>query len=511
MHYFKDIIYRLQRGESERQIARDLGLSRPTVHKYKLKAEIEGYLKRDGVPELAELTATMGPAPQPPRIPSSLEPYQDIVRPMLEQGMEMTAMWQRLRDDHGYTGSYSSVRRYVHRQQPETPGSKAVIRVHTEPGEEMQVDFGGVGKLYDPKSGKVKTAYVFVATLCYSRHQYAELVFDQKTATWIGLHRRAFEHFGGVPQRVKPDNLKAAVLQALVHDPILGEAYRRMALHYGFLISPAAPYHAQEKGKVESGVHYVQRNFMAGQAFADIDFANKRLLLWVENIAGVRDHGTTHQAPLYLFDKHERAALSVLPRDAFDLCEIRTVKVHPDCHVVINGSYYSVPYQWIGKKLDAYLHERMVEIYAGVELVSTHVRLHQKGQWSTRMDDYPAHKAAFLMQTPAYCRKTAARIGPSAEKVVESMLEDRPLDRLRSVQAILRLEESVGSHRLDAACARAVHFGDIGYRSIKSILNAALDCQPLPEIPHVAIQKPFAFARKPDEFFPAASHIGQKQ
>lgn len=199
MHYFKDIIYRLQRGESERQIARDLGLSRPTVHKYKLKAEIEGYLKRDGVPELAELTATMGPAPQPPRIPSSLEPYQDIVQPMLEQGMEMTAMWQRLRDDHGYTGSYSSVRRYVHRQQPETPGSKAVIRVHTEPGEEMQVDFGGVGKLYDPKSGKVKTAYVFVATLCYSRHQYAELVFDQKTATWIGLHRRAFEHFGGVP------------------------------------------------------------------------------------------------------------------------------------------------------------------------------------------------------------------------------------------------------------------------------------------------------------------------
>ena len=154
MHYFKDIIYRLQRGESERQIARDLDLSRPTVHKYKLKAEAEGYLKREEVPSVGELAATLGPAPQPPRVASSLEPYRDIVKQMLEQGMEMTAMWQRLRDDYAYTGSYSSVRRYVHREQPEKPENKAVIRVHTEPGEEMQVDFGSVGKLYDPKSGQ---------------------------------------------------------------------------------------------------------------------------------------------------------------------------------------------------------------------------------------------------------------------------------------------------------------------------------------------------------------------
>ena len=325
------------------------------------------------------------------------------------------------------------------------------------------------------------------------------------------MHRRAFEYFGGVPQRVKPDNLKAAVLQAMVYDPILGEAYRRMALHYGFLISPAAPYHAQEKGKVESGVHYVQRNFMAGQSFADIHCANQRLLQWVENTAGVRDHGTTHQAPLYLFAKHEQAALSALPKDAFALCEIRPVKVHPDCHVVIDGSYYSVPYQWIGKKLDAYIHERMVEIYAGVELVATHVRAHKKGEWSTRLDDYPPNKAAFLMQTPAYCRKTAARIGPSATKVVDLLLADRPLDRLRSVQAILRLEESVGSHRLDAACARAIHFGDIRFRAIKDILNAALDCQPLPEVPLVVVQKPFAFARTSDEFFPVSTQRGQQQ
>jgi transposase len=465
-------------------------------------ATMEGYLdihtERPGLDQLAELLV---PKTQPPKKPSTLEPYQEVVEQMIEQGLEMTAMWQRLRDDHGYSGSYSSVRRFVHRLQEQEPDQKAVIRVHSEPGEEMQVDFGSVGKLFDPGSGRIRTAYVFVATLCYSRHQYAELVFDQKTATWIGLHRRAFEYFGGVPKRVKPDNLKAAVTKALIHDPVLGEAYRRMAIHYGFLISPTAPAQPQQKGKVENGVHYVKRNFMAGQMFADINFANQHLLEWIREVAGVREHGTTHQAPLYLFEKYERAALQPLPEEPFALLETRTVKVHPDCHVVIDGSYYSVPYSWVGQKLDAFIHEHVIEIYAGHQQVTTHVRLHDKGKWSTRVSDYPPHKAEYLIKTPDYCRKTACRIGPATCQVVDHLLADRPLDRLRSVQAILRLEESVGNQRLEDACKRAVYYGDMRYRRIKDILNAALDRQPLPEPPIASEQHAYTFARNPVEFF----------
>ena len=112
----------------------------------------------------------------------------------LDQGLEMTAIFARLREDHGFTGSYSSIRRYVHGLCPVEP--EAVVRVHTLPGEEAQVDFGSVGPLYDPKGGCLRPAYAFVATLSFSRHQYAELVFDQKIPTWIGLHRRAFESWG---------------------------------------------------------------------------------------------------------------------------------------------------------------------------------------------------------------------------------------------------------------------------------------------------------------------------
>jgi len=506
MNHLRDLINRLRSGESERRIARDMGLSRTTVRKYRELAEPHGYLQPEQtLPDEPTLLARLGPGPRLRPVASTVQPYEDIVRRWVDQGVEMTAIFQRLRDNHGYTGSYSAVRRYVARVSPSTP--EAVVRVHTAPGEELQVDFGSVGLVYDPDHGDRRPAYVFVATLGFSRHQYAELVFDQKTPTWIALHRRAFDSFGGVPQRVVPDNLKPAVAQALVHDPVLGEAYRRMGLHYGFLISPTAPGRPQHKGKVESGVHYVQRNFMAGQDFVDGHVANQRLQVWIREVAGTRVHGTTHQAPLQLFNAYERAALLPLPAEPFTLCEVKPVKVHPDCHVTLAGSYYSVPYRYVGQTLEAYVSERVVELYLGTNLLATHVRSTTPGHWHTRLEDYPPDKAEYLKHTPDRCRQLAAHIGPATQSVVETLLNERPLDRLRAVQAILRLEETVGRQRLEAACARAAYYGDVRYRRIKDILNAALDREPLPNTLPISSKSAFAFARSGAEFFTLAQEV----
>ncbi len=500
MNHLRDLIRRLRAGESERRIAQDMQISRPTVHKYHELAKKEGYLETGNeIPADETLQNVLGPGPQPPKIASSVEQFGEIVKTLRKQEVEMVAIWQRLRDNYGYSGSYSAIRRFVHQLEPKTP--EAYARVQTPPGQEMQVDFGEVGQLYDPSSGELRTSYVFVATLSYSRHQYAEIVFDQKVVTWIGLHRRAFEYFGGVPVRVVPDNLKAAVQKILIHDAVLGEAYRKMALHYGFLISPTIPYTPRHKGKVENGVHYVQRNFIAGQEFADIHCANRHLKNWIRDTAGVREHGTTHEAPLSLFKEFERTALLPLPETAFSLCEIRTAKVHPDCHVVISGSFYSAPYVYVGQKLDVYVHEKTIELFQGQKLVATHLRSQKPGQWQTRLEHYPEQKAAFLQRTPDYCHQLAVRIGPSTTKIVDSLLSDRPLDRLRSVQAILKLEETVGTQRLEAACARAVYFGDFRYRRIKEILNAALDREPLPEITVTQPVLPHIFARSTTDFF----------
>lgn len=502
MNQIRDIVYRKQQGQSERQIARDLGISRVTVRKYRQVAEAGGYLaSREQVPSGAELAEQLGPAPRPPQNVSTVEPYRAVVERLLGDGVEMRAILARL-EEHGYRGSYSSVQRFVRHLRP--PTVTPVVRVETGPGEEAQVDFGTLGRLVDARTGELRTAYAFVLTLGFSRHQYAEIVFDQKVGTWIGCHLRAFAAFEGAPKRLVPDNLKAAVLVAALHDPVLGEPYRRLAQHHGCLISPTRPRTPQHKGKVESGVHYLKRNFWAGQEFADSVEANERLAEWVTETAGTRRHGTTGRAPLALFGEREQAALLPLPAYPFTLEEVRRVKVHSDCHAVIDGSFYSAPWTTIGQTLEAHLGERVVELYRGVELITTHLRATEPGTRRTRPEHYPPEKAAYLERTPDRCRALAERVGPATLEAVQTLLADRPLDRLRSVQALLRLEESVGPERLEAACRRALHFGDPRYRRIKDILTAALDHEPLPEevaAPPPAPARTFAFARVVGDFF----------
>ena len=498
----RDLIYRLRASESERRISRDTGIARRTVHKYRQWANEQGYLDlARPLPDLPALLEDLGDAPQPPRQDSSLEPYEAVVRELLDQGCQMTVIHARLRSNYGYTGSYSSVRRYVHRIRPLEP--QVTVRVTSAPGEELQVDFGSVGMLFDPRQGEMRNAYVFVATLSYSRHQYAELVFDQKVETWIGLHRRAFEFFGGVTKRVVPDNLRAAIRRAAIYDPVPAKAYARMALHYQFLISPTRPHTPQHKGKVENGVRYVKSNFMAGQAFDNIDIANQCLRTWVNETAGRRIHGTTKEEPLARFERVERDALLPLPETPFELCEVRLAKVHKDCHIQVQNSRYSVPYAYVGQRVEVYIHEKTIQIFHEQQLVSTHPRADHAGQTFTETAHYPPYLRRYLLQPRSYCRTKAEQIGPHTFQVVERLLSDRPMDHLRAVQAILRLEETVGSKRLEAACQRALHFGDIRYRRIKGILNAALDQQPLPEAIPQAPQSEHIFARSTSEFFAA--------
>ena len=500
VHYLRELVHRLRAGASQRAIAYDLGLARMTVQKYAQLAAAAGYLDTSQpLPEAAELTARLGPPPQPPRTPSTVEPYRRQVDQLFAEGVEMMTIFDRI-SERGYTGSYSSIRRFVRTLKPAT--STAVVRVHTPPGEEAQVDFGYAGTLLDPIGAQPRRAWIFVMTLGYSRHQYAELVFDQKISTWLACHRHAFEWFGGTPRRIVIDNLKAAVLEANLHDPVLGEAYRRQAQHYGFLISPNRPRTPEHKGKVENGVHFAKRSFLAGQQFADLHTANAALRQWICERAGAREHGTTHRPPLAMFQAEERTQLLPLPTDAFELVEIKRVKVHPDCHAVLDGSYYSAPYRYVGRALDAWIFARVVQLFDGAELVTTHTRTHTRGQWMTRTEHYPPHKAAYLERTPTYCRRLAETIGPSTSAVVEQLLADRPLDRLRSVQALLRLVDQVGKTRLEAACRRAIHFSDVRYRRIKDILNAALDQQPLPVLVQSPVQPAtFAFERSAADFF----------
>ncbi|MCP4701901.1 MAG: IS21 family transposase, partial [Gammaproteobacteria bacterium] len=259
------------------------------------------------------------------------------------------------------------------------------------------------GLQWDAKAGKKRKVWFFVMTLSWSRHQYVEFVFDQSIATWVTCHERAFAWFGGVVNKVVIDNLKAAVLKTDLHDPVLGEPYRRLAQHYGFMISPNRPRTPQHKGKVESGVNYVKRNFLAGQEFADVQAMNDRVKLWITETAGQRIHGTTKEAPLARFHRLEQDVLQPLPANPFDLVTTHYVKVQRDCHVHIDSRHYSVPHRLIGHKVEIYIGQKIVEIYCDNQLVTTHPVVKEKGGWATRSEHYPESKREWMENPPERC------------------------------------------------------------------------------------------------------------
>ncbi len=497
----REMIHQYRQGQSIHEISRGLCLARNTVRKYLRVAEEHGWLDPGKpLPSIEVLGSVLGPPPMPRHMRSTVEPFAEQVQILLDDNVEMQTIWHRLRDDHEYTGSYSSVRRYVGRVRPKEP--EAVCRIETEPGEEAQVDFGSAGLQWDPKSGRRRKAWMFVMTLSWSRHQYAEFVFDQTIPTWVACHERAFTWFGGVVRRVVIDNLKVGVLQAHLHDPVLGEPYRRLAQHYGFVISPNRPRTPRHKGKVESGIHYVKRNFLAGRTFADLQSMNERVQCWVMEVAGQRRHGTTQEAPLARFHRTEQEALQPLPQSPFDPVVAYRCKVHRDCHVVVDGRYYSVSYRWIGERVDVYVGRRVVEIYRGTELIATHPVAERRGQRQTRTEHYPEAKRAYLENPPDRCQERATEIGEACAQVVETLLSDRVQDRLRSVHALLRLREQVGVDRLEQACERALYYGDPSYRRVKTILNAGMEALPLePAGSNIISLASYRFARPASTFF----------
>lgn len=245
----RELLRRLQLGEPDRRIARDLEISRNTVARYREWAT-ERKLLVAALPEPAALAALLEPAPteRPVHEQSLVEPFREQVETLHDRGVEGQAIWQLLVEQHDFAGSYSSIKRFLRRLDPGAP--RATLRLEVDPGAEAQVDFGFAGQLLDPESDRVRRAWVFVMTLSYSRHQYAELVFEQTIDTWLRLHRAAFEFFGGVPHRVVLDNLRAAIVHAALYDPGVQRSYRDFAEHYGFLIAPCRPRTPEHKGYV---------------------------------------------------------------------------------------------------------------------------------------------------------------------------------------------------------------------------------------------------------------------
>lgn len=497
-----EILRLVRAGESNSTIAQVLGCNRRTVIKYRQWIAAQGLLAGP-LPSAGALqrllSATLPPA-LPPQQRSSLARYAEEIRALREQGVEFAAIRARLEERHGHPVSYNAVRRLAVHLIPQTAPT-AYVRVEVAPGSEAQVDFGYAGLSVDPASGQPRKSWVFVLVLSYSRHLYAEVVFDQRVETWLLCHEHAFTAWGGVPARIVPDNLKAAIVRASFTEPVAQRAYRECADHYGFLIDPQPPRTPRLKGKVEQGgVHYVCRNFLAGREPESLPARNAALARWTQETAGARIHGTTKQAPLARFTRVEHARLRPLPRLPYDLAAWKQVQVYRDCYVQFEQSYYSVPFRLVGQTVWVRGGLRSVEISdTAHQVVAIHPRASAPGERVTVLDHLPAEKVPGLVISREDCRLRAAAIGPATTQVVEELLAHRPEDRLRSAGRVLRLALRTSPSRLEAACVRALAYETADYVTIRRILDEGLEAHLPAPIPLPA-SRPFTFVRGAAEF-----------
>lgn len=501
-------------GTGAREVARLLAMSPTTERKYRAALDAAGLLSgsAEELPALDTLkraVAESEPRDRPAQEISSIEGFAERVKELMAKGLKPRAIYDRLcLEESAFTGSYAAVKRMVRRfvRANGVRAEDVAIPVETGPGEVAQVDFGYVGPMMCPRTHVPRRAWVFVMVLGYSRHMYAEVVFDQKTETWLSLHERAFTAFGGVPETIVPDNLKAAVVRAAFGvdgDTALNRSYREAARYWGFKVDPAPPYAAKKKGKAESSVKYLKRNALAGRESEDIVLVNHVLARWVEEVAGTRRHGTTGRQPLTVFHEEEAAALRPLPPTAYERCFWHQAKVHQDTHICFDGRLYSVPWRWVGHTVWVRATPSTVAIYAEETRVATHAR-QGPDKRCTNDAHLPEHRGELRHRSHSYWRERAGRIGPETERLVTDIFDsDVALSQLRKVQAIVTHLEGFPASRAEAASRRAMYYGIHSYRGVKKILADALDFEPLPdESPPPAGQDiSYHFARSAQDLF----------
>ena len=500
----RDVLRRLSLGHGIREIQRDTGMHRTLVRALRELAETQNWLIVGSIlPSEEVISAMFWAAHHEKRTVHPLDPFREKLKGWLDDDLSFVVIHRRLAE-FGLEISETTVRRFIQTHLASPKPKVKTPRIH-EPGKVMEVDFGYFGFTWDPIVYRRRKTWVFSGRLRSSRKAWREVVFDQKAGTFMACHVHAFEYFGGVPEVVVPDNLKAAVIVASFEDPLVNKSYQLLAEHYGFVINPCLPYHPQHKGGVESDIKYITNNFWKdyksrqkeqGNENPDTHDLQYELRRWSETVAHAREIRGVGATVDELFIQ-ERACLKPLPLCRWVPVTWNRLKVQETWRIQYRKAYYTVPYRFIGKEVDVL--ERGTEViifFDGMEIAR-----HDKARrlWATMesASHQPPEAEAFLASTRERILQLAELVGPSVTIVTERLLNRSVVDGLRPARALLALRKIHTEAGLEAACKFALLYDSHEYRAIKSILEqGSFDPGPL----NSPRQERFAFARATDYF-----------
>ena len=368
--------------------------------------------------------------------------------------------------------------RTLHRYVAEhfTPGPRSTVPVADGvPGRELQIDFGELGRMVDPVSGRRRRVWALVFTAVYSRHMFVFLSFSQTTEVVIAGCEAAWAFFEGVFKVLVPDNMSSIVTKADSTDPVFNQTFIEYAQALGFVIDPARVRAPQDKGRVERTVAFVQGSFWAGETFADLTTAQDAATGWCRTRAGMRVHGTTHAQPLVMFESEELPVLLPAPVEAYDVPIYASAKVARDHHVQVAKALYSIPGGRVAQQVDVRADRALVKINQRGVLIKTHPRKAAGGR-STDPNDLPATVSVYAMRDINQLIADAAAHGEAVGQLAANVLDNPlPWTTMRRVYRLIGFCRTYGDGRVNLACGRLLEAESADLNVLRRMLERALE------------------------------------
>jgi transposase len=482
MTNYREILRLSSLGINNSKITESLGIARQTVITTLQRAAARGldWQTAESLSDKELAARLLGQGDGKPTF--KMPDYEYIHREMSKSGVTQQLLWFEYCDQCRGSGEIpyqltqfkTYYREYVAKE-------KATMHINRKPGELMEVDWAGqTAHIIDTDTGEPFGAYIFVSALPYSGYAYAEAFLSMEQESWIAAHVNAYNFFGGVTRILVPDNLKTGVIKNTKTELVLNRSYQEMAEHYGTAIIPTRIRTPKDKATVEGAVGVVSTFILAA-------IRNQKFFTLRELNEAIRErlHVLNHKpfqkktGSRALLFAEERASLLPLPKSSFEMATWKNAKVSFNYHIEADGRFYSVPFEYIKRRVDVRVTRNTVEVFYEGTRICSHVRPYDtKEKYSTQEAHMPPNHQQYVQWNGERFRKWAAKIGQNTVTVVESILTGYKVEQqgYRACMALLKLSDQYTPERLEAACAKALFYTPRpSYKAVQTILKSGQD------------------------------------
>jgi len=479
----REILRLHSRGISQRGIAASCQCSRNTVKRVLAGAKgiSIGWPLKDDLTDgdLEKLLFPESTAPASRRQPD----LEYIHKEMAKSGVTLRLLWTeyctscRLSNEQPLMYS-----QFCYHYQSYAQTKRATMHIQRKPGEQIEVDWAGqTAAIINDETGEIIPVYVFVAVLAYSQYAYVEAFLARNQECWIAAHVNMYRFFGGVSKLLVPDNLKTGVERTDWYSPTINKVYHEMAEHYDTVVIPARVRKPKDKPNAEGAVGNISTWIIAAlrnQKYFSLTALNQAIAEKL-NVFNRKPFQKKEGSRLSVFLEQEKTFLQTLPKTSYELATWKIATVQLNYHIAVDKMNYSVPYEYIKRKVDVRITRQVIEVFFNNHRICSHPRLHgYHGQYSTMEGHMPPDHQVYVQWNADRFIAWARKIGPDTETTVKTILTSHKVEQqgYKSCLALIKLADKYSVVRLEAACKKALFYTPVpSYKSVKTILSTGQD------------------------------------